>query len=366
MEKEFFTDAIELITKECKDLVKENKMYEEYLNELSEERVNDIIAIYSAIQYDELELKNINFIYKDTKENKIQYLKNNINKILNLDLEVFSEDLIKYLNMFLDENGYIECSIKNIRIPLNYLIIFKRLGLIFINCEENIIKIHMPKKIVETFKFIIGKVNLKESIQDKNTITCFIKGLLNAYGMISIMEAYILITKLYKKLPPEMFNRYIFFMSNIIHMNFKADDIYMYNINLLDEEIPELEELHSRSEYHFYNIDELKMLARNEYFVNYMQYKILQEFVENNLGISIKVIKQELLDWYIILAQMDEIDAEDYMQEKIKEFNISNKNKQLLKQHIREVYEICPKWKLKGGIKYKKNNNVKILHFPNN
>lgn len=139
----------------------------------------------------------------------------------------------------------------------------------------------------------------------------------------------------------------------------------MYNINLLDEEIPELEYIHSKLEYSFYSLDEIKLLARNEYYTKYMQYNVLQEFVEKHLNdVPMSMVKLEILDWYIVLAQMDIEYAESYIDKKINELEIKEKYKLQMKEYIRKVYEICPKWKLKGAIKHKKNNEIKILEFP--
>lgn len=95
-----------------------------------------------------------------------------------------------------------------------------------------------------------------------------------------------------------------------------------------------------------------------------MQYNVLKEFVETHLDIPMDIVKLEIVDWYIILAQMDVEDAESYIDQKINEFEIKEKYKLQMKEYIREVYEICPKWKLKGAIKYKKNNDIRILKFP--
>lgn len=227
------------------------------------------------------------------------------------------------------------------------------------------IKIHMPKEVLKVAQSKITSMQIKGIDVEKTNINEFIRGFLNAYGMISITEAYILISKLYKNISPEIFNRYIFFTANILHTQFKADDIYMYNINLLDEEIPELEYIHSKLEYSFYSLDEIKLLARNEYYTKYMQYNVLQEFVEKHLNdVPMSMVKLEILDWYIVLAQMDIEYAESYIDKKINELEIKEKYKLQMKEYIRKVYEICPKWKLKGAIKHKKNNEIKILEFP--
>lgn len=223
----------------------------------------------------------------------------------------------------------------------------------------------MPKEVLKVAQSKITSMQIKGIDVEKTNINEFIRGFLNAYGMISITEAYILISKLYKNISPEIFNRYIFFTANILHTQFKADDIYMYNINLLDEEIPELEYIHSKLEYSFYSLDEIKLLARNEYYTKYMQYNVLQEFVEKHLNdVPMSMVKLEILDWYIVLAQMDIEYAESYIDKKINELEIKEKYKLQMKEYIRKVYEICPKWKLKGAIKHKKNNEIKILEFP--
>lgn len=366
MEKEILEDAIELITKECKDNIEIGKNYEQYLEEMTDKSLNDTIALYATMQYDDDKLRDIHIVLEQDKLNKIEYLKENIKEILNLEIELFPKELLESVNDIIKKDGYVEYTFDNMQLLINYIVILRKLGFVYTNISNRIIKIHMPREILEIVKDKINSEEMKAIEEEKEFVIEFVEGLLNAYGMISIMEAYILITKLYRKVVPETFNRYIFFISNILHIKFKADDVYLYNINLLDEEIPELGEIHSGLEYNFYSLEDIKLLAKNEYYVKYMQYKALEEFAENKLNIPIDIIKLELVDWYIVLAQMDYDDAEDYMMKKLDEFEIKEKYKEQIKQYVRDIYEICPKWKLKGGIKYKKNNDIKILKFPQN
>lgn len=365
MEKEILTDAIEFITKDCKDDVDEVKNYDEYLNEMTEKELDNIITLYSSMQYDEEELDSMYGILKeDSKDRKITFLLKNLNKIVELEIEVFMEDLIKDIMKIICNGGYIEYTIENLEIFINHIIILRKLGFIFVNIQNGKVKIHMPKEVLEVAKSKVTLMEMKGIDIEKININEFIRGFLNAYGMISITEAYILISKLYKNISPEIFNRYVFFTANILRTQFKADDIYIYNINLLDEEIPELEDIHSKLEYYFYSLDEIKLLARNEYYTRYMQYNVLQEFVEKNLNVPMAKVKFEIVDWYIVLAQMDIEYAESYIDKKINELEVKEKYKLQMKEYIREIYEICPKWKLKGAIKHKKSDEVKILKFP--
>ena len=220
---------------------------------------------------------------------------------------------------------------------------------------------------IEIMKIVNEEINLKgiDMVnKEREDVITFIEGILNAYGMISIKDAYVMFKKLYRYIMFENFERYIFFTANIMHMNFKADEEFLYNINLLDEEIPELGEMHLDLDYCEYQLNEINLLADNKYYIKYMQYKALKEFVESKLDIPIEVIKEEVLDYYIILAQMDVEDAESYMEDKLSDLDIKERCKRQLKEYIREVYDICPKWKLKGKIKYKKSDKIRILKFP--
>lgn len=365
MEKEILIEAIELMAKECKDDVNKVKNYDEYLNEMTEKELNNIIAVYSSIQYDDEELDLIAEILKEScKDRKVDFLLKNLNKIVELEIEVFTESLIDDLMKIICKDGYMECTIEDMEIIIKHIIILKKLGLIFVNIQNEKIKMHMPEEILKIAQNKISSMESDGTNIEKADINEFIIGFLNAYGMISIAEAYILICKLYKNISPEVFNRYIFFTANILHTQFKADDIYIYNINLLDEEMPELEYIHSNLEYSFYSLDEIRLLAKNEYYTKYMQYIALQDFVEKHLDIPMTVVKLEILDWYIVLAQMDIEYAESYIDKKIDELEIKERYKLQMKEYIREIYEICPKWKLRGAIKYKKDNKIKILKFP--
>lgn len=365
MEKKILTHAIELITKNCKDNVKKAKDYDEYVNAMTQKELDNIITLYSSMQYDEKELELMCRILKDNnKDRKVTFILKNLNKIIELELEVFIGDLLKDTIKIINYDGYVEYTIQNLEISINHIIVLRRLGFIFVDIENGIIKIHMLKDILKVAQDKITSMEKSDINIVKENVNEFIMGFLNAYGMISITEAYILISKLYKNISPEIFNRYVFFTANVLHTQFRADDIYIYNINLLDEEIKDLEYIHSKLEYNFYTLDDIRLLARYEYYTKYMQYNVLKEFVEANLNVSITIVKYEIVDWYIVLAQMDIEHAESYIDKKINELEIKDKYKLQMKEYIREIFEICPKWKLKGAIKYKKSNNIKILKFP--
>ncbi len=72
MKKEILTDAIELITKDCKDNVNKTKNYDEYLNAMTEKELDNIITLYSSMQYDEEEL---DLMYGILKENSKDFIK---------------------------------------------------------------------------------------------------------------------------------------------------------------------------------------------------------------------------------------------------------------------------------------------------
>lgn len=211
MKKEILTDAIELITKDCKDNVNKTKNYDEYLNAMTEKELDNIITLYSSMQYDEEELDLMYGILKEnSKDRKIAFLLKNLNKIVELEIEVFMEALINDIMKIIYNDGYIEYTIESLEIFINHIIILRKLGFIFVNMQNGKIKIHMPKEVLKVAQSKITSMQIKGIDVEKTNINEFIRGFLNAYGMISITEAYILISKLYKNISPEIFNRYIF------------------------------------------------------------------------------------------------------------------------------------------------------------
>ena len=364
MDEEVLKNVMELFTKVCKNDVNPIKSYKQYLDELTNEDITNIIIFFSTMIKNEKDLEKINNILNESKENKELEILKNIKKIINLEMQVFSKSILQDIVNILKNNGYIECKIEMLPFELNTLVVLKYFGTIFVNIKDDIIKIHMP---IEIMKIVNEEINLKgiDMVnKEREDVITFIEGILNAYGMISIKDAYVMFKKLYRYIMFENFERYIFFTANIMHMNFKADEEFLYNINLLDEEIPELGEMHLDLDYCEYQLNEIILLADNKYYIKYMQYKALKEFVESKLDIPIEVIKEEGLDYYIILAQMDVEDAESYMEDKLSDLDIKERCKRQLKEYIREVYDICPKWKLKGKIKYKKSDKIRILKFP--
>lgn len=74
MENGILTDAIKLITKDCKDDVNKAKSYNEYLNSMTEKDLDNVITLYSSMQYDEKELDLIYALLKDdSKDRKLTF-----------------------------------------------------------------------------------------------------------------------------------------------------------------------------------------------------------------------------------------------------------------------------------------------------
>lgn len=150
MKKEILTDAIELITKDCKDNVNKTKNYDEYLNAMTEKELDNIITLYSSMQYDEEELDLMYGILKEnSKDRKIAFLLKNLNKIVELEIEVFMEALINDIMKIIYNDGYIEYTIESLEIFINHIIILRKLGFIFVNMQNGKIKIHMPKEVLK-------------------------------------------------------------------------------------------------------------------------------------------------------------------------------------------------------------------------
>lgn len=181
MENGILTDAIKLITKDCKDDVNKAKSYNEYLNIMTEKDLDNVITLYSSMQYDEKELDLIYAVLKDdSKDRKINFLLNNLNKIIDLELQVFIGDLIKDTIRIIENNGYIECFIENLEIFINHIIILRKLGFIFVNIQNGIVKIHMPNGIIEIVKDKIASMEKNNINTEMENINQFIIGFLNA------------------------------------------------------------------------------------------------------------------------------------------------------------------------------------------
>lgn len=249
MDEEVLKNVMELFTKVCKNDVNPIKSYKQYLDELTNEDITNIIIFFSTMIKNEKDLEKINNILNESKENKELEILKNIKKIINLEMQVFSKSILQDIVNILKNNGYIECKIEMLPFELNTLVVLKYFGTIFVNIKDDIIKIHMP---IEIMKIVNEEINLKgiDMVnKEREDVITFIEGILNAYGMISIKDAYVMFKKLYRYIMFENFERYIFFTANIMHMNFKADEEFLYNINLLDEEIPELGEMHLDLDY---------------------------------------------------------------------------------------------------------------------
>ena len=205
MDEEVLKNVMELFTKVCKNDVNPIKSYKQYLDELTNEDITNIIIFFSTMIKNEKDLEKINNILNESKENKELEILKNIKKIINLEMQVFSKSILQDIVNILKNNGYIECKIEMLPFELNTLVVLKYFGTIFVNIKDDIIKIHMP---IEIMKIVNEEINLKgiDMVnKEREDVITFIEGILNAYGMISIKDAYVMFKKLYRYIMFENF-----------------------------------------------------------------------------------------------------------------------------------------------------------------
>ena len=106
MDEEVLKNVMELFTKVCKNDVNPIKSYKQYLDELTNEDITNIIIFFSTMIKNEKDLEKINNILNESKENKELEILKNIKKIINLEMQVFSKSILQDIVNILKNNGF--------------------------------------------------------------------------------------------------------------------------------------------------------------------------------------------------------------------------------------------------------------------
>lgn len=346
----------EILGKNNKD-INENETLEEYLrcfktNELV--RLAIILPFYEEEYYD---MYRINSFSNRPKKFIIEYLLENLNKIVETFIKIIGSNELKQLSNYLKSNKDIY-DLHNYSFTIHCLDILKRFCLVKLeyNKKDGYMKIYMPTELKKAFK--LGLKNNKVLKENKcfNEIFDFVRASLSTYGIISL-------EKLHKLCIKQIGNIEIDELESILTLKMMIEEFYIYsynsdklicNLEFADEDYALDFYENQKMDYKEYSKTELYAISNDTYIESLNSYKTLIKYLGDNFEIGEKdldYIKTDLVMDYIYMAQTEKEIADANFVKKIKEmFEIDRATTQILLELVQNVYKDYPKWIKRGNI----------------
>ena len=345
MDEELANLLFDLMTKDYKDVIKENKDMESYLKDKTKK---DLLYLYLLYGYAGSEPD----IYEEIKSlknkseiiNKLtNYLQKNILKIF----QFFSPERMKQIRKIASHKEIFK--MEDEPISLDIVNILAHLSFIYCKREKNTLYIHMPQFIRDKVNSIKGDIYSKEI----DEIVTYTKGMVNVYGAINLNDAY-KIMKTDIKIEIEKYENILSFVSLL-----ELDTIYyslveqtICNFNIRDEDIKKIKS--GKKDLVIYEKELYLDMADYNYLYKLDEYREFRNYLDDEYNFDInddEEIRDEVVLNYVETYQINQNEAEELLDKKIDEyFETSFIQKKTIKNYIDKIRKKFPVWKLGGKI----------------
>ena len=345
MDEELANLLFDLMTKDYKDVIKENKDMESYLKDKTKK---DLLYLYLLYGYAGSEPD----IYEEIKSlknkseiiNKLtNYLQKNILKIF----QFFSPERMKQIRKIASHKEIFK--MEDEPISLDIVNILAHLSFIYCKREKNTLYIHMPQFIRDKVNSIKGDIYSKEI----DEIIAYTKGMVNVYGAINLNDAY-KIMKRDIKIEIEKYENILSFVSLL-----ELDTIYyslveqtICNFNIRDEDIKKIRP--RKKDLVIYDKEIYLDMADYNYLYKLDEYREFRNYLDDEYNFDInddEEIRDEVVLNYVETYQINQNEAEELLDKKIDEyFETSFIQKKTIKNYIDKIRKKFPVWKLEGKI----------------
>ena len=341
--------------------IRKNKSFDAYLKEKSYHNLELMTKIYK------IKNKIPQFsIFMNGLENIISKHKE---EVLLCNYMVLEEEDYKFLKEIIKNQGYLEIN----SYEENEKSIYKlqEMGFIFTSSiNQNIIKIHMPKDIIN----FVNNYMIDYKYKDVLKLRTLLKGIANAYGVIDDFCVGLIVSSVkndYFSMYEEFKEVLLYYDESeisYIHTNvFGKEKIMLEAMNLKPNKIKEIGNI--QGEYKKFTFDEYIALGNNTYMSKLSAYKKLKNYLNQYFG---KFYTDELYEIeeiiykYFLIQQIDKESAMKYLEKFIKEKYIIDYNKDIIYGELISLYsnvaKSMPQWYIKGEVytEIKEKKEIKI------
>jgi len=289
--------------------------------------------------------------YKLNKEQLIILIYDNYKEVIKNKLDAFDENRIKKLMQFMKCGG-----IRKVERSKDFatFFYFENYGLVFpFSCKEEATFI-MPDLVIDIIRKTVSEFNFRKRIKTNSKIIILVKGMIEAYGIISLED---LIEKLRIYGIEESDEQLIKVINEGSGIYYSVmDKDYILNESITDYSvIQEIEKTKDKYDYKIFTKEELESMGREEWIDNVDYAKrfydrFIEEFIieRNDLINIVNDMKNDvqIVDADAIIQFM--VDSIDNKCENQAEVDELKKSKKIVKKLVREFLENVPLWKYKG------------------
>lgn len=289
--------------------------------------------------------------YKLNKEQLIMLIYDNYKEVIKNKLDAFDENRIKKLMQFMKCGG-----IRKVERSKDFatFFYFENYGLVFpFSCKEEATFI-MPDLVIDIIRKTVSEFNFRKRIKTNSKIIILVKGMIEAYGIISLED---LIEKLRIYGIEESDEQLIKVINEGSGIYYSVmDKDYILNESITDYSvIQEIEKTKDKYDYKIFTKEELESMGREEWIDNVDYAKrfydrFIEEFIieRNDLINIVNDMKNDvqIVDADAIIQFM--VDSIDNKCENQAEVDELKQSKKIVKKLVREFLENVPLWKYKG------------------
>ena len=289
--------------------------------------------------------------YKLKKEELINLIFDNYEEVIKLKLNGFGENRIKELMMFVKGGGVRKVERSK---QFSTFFYFEGYGLIFPFTNKEDTAFIMPDRVMEIVKEVASGFEFRKRAKVNTEIVILVKGMMEAYGMMSIDD---LIDRIKMYGIEESHEQ----LSNVINEGSGLyysilDKNYVLNASIGDYSvIEEIEKTKDKYDYKLFSREEIESMGSGEWidnvdFAERFYDSFLEEFIierENIISIlndmkaDVQVVKADVITQFMV----DSIDNKCRNQAEVEELKESKK---IVRKLVKEFLENVPLWKYKG------------------
>lgn len=289
--------------------------------------------------------------YKLKKEELINVIFDNYEEVIKLKLNGFGENRIKELMMFVKGGGVRKVERSK---QFSTFFYFEGYGLIFPFTNKEDTAFIMPDRVMEIVKEAASGFEFRKRAKVNTKIVILVKGMMEAYGMMSIDD---LIDRIKMYGIEESHEQ----LSNVINEGSGLyysilDKNYVLNASIGDYSvIEEIEKTKDKYDYKLFSREEIESMGSGEWidnvdFAERFYDSFLEEFIierENIISIlndmkaDVQVVKADVITQFMV----DSIDNKCRNQAEVEELKESKK---IVRKLVKEFLENVPLWKYKG------------------
>lgn len=357
MKEKIIREIVNIWFSECKDKINKNESLEQYYSSFKKKELQQILGNYILIKDDVSILEKVPYNEKNTKEEMIDYLLNNLKEIYKTIFYTMDDNQILQWKKLIKNKGYQK--INSLEYSINFLNNLKRFKTAKINYDvkNKTIEFCVPKDLLILVKKLINDPNFNKEREYINKIAFTIKMLLKPYGILTIKKLTEIINKTFFNIDEEEVEnilRMITVTDNELNIIEHGEEILVTRINYEDiDEIIAFYESMAEGEYKIFTKDEYLILENDIYHCQFQEYNDLLEYLCFALDLNSEE-QENFEEWFILdylnSYQLDEDIANKNLIINLEKSypNISFQTKATLKKKISNLAKLYPKYNLKG------------------